>query len=108
MGGYISFPGGMMAAALARPFVLHEQNSVAGLANKVLARIADRILVAFPGALKNGEWTGNPVRRDVHVGADEADAESRHDRIHACGEVGAASTAKRPATPQRQRRPPGR
>jgi UDP-N-acetylglucosamine--N-acetylmuramyl-(pentapeptide) pyrophosphoryl-undecaprenol N-acetylglucosamine transferase len=65
MGGYISFPGGMMAAALARPFVLHEQNSVAGLANKVLARIADRILVAFPGALKNGEWTGNPVRRDI-------------------------------------------
>jgi UDP-N-acetylglucosamine--N-acetylmuramyl-(pentapeptide) pyrophosphoryl-undecaprenol N-acetylglucosamine transferase len=65
MGGYISFPGGMMAAALARPFVLHEQNSVAGLANKVLARIADRILVAFPGALKNGEWTGNPVRREI-------------------------------------------
>lgn len=65
MGGYISFPGGMMAAALARPFVLHEQNSVAGLANKVLARIADRILIAFPGALKNGEWTGNPVRRDI-------------------------------------------
>lgn len=65
MGGYISFPGGMMAAALARPFVLHEQNSIAGLANKVLARIADRILIAFPGALKNGEWTGNPVRRDI-------------------------------------------
>lgn len=65
MGGYISFPGGMMAVALARPFVLHEQNSVAGLANKVLARIADRILIAFPGALKNGEWTGNPVRRDI-------------------------------------------
>jgi UDP-N-acetylglucosamine--N-acetylmuramyl-(pentapeptide) pyrophosphoryl-undecaprenol N-acetylglucosamine transferase len=65
MGGYISFPGGMMAAALSRPFVLHEQNSVAGLANKVLARIADRILIAFPGALKNGEWTGNPVRRDI-------------------------------------------
>jgi UDP-N-acetylglucosamine--N-acetylmuramyl-(pentapeptide) pyrophosphoryl-undecaprenol N-acetylglucosamine transferase len=65
MGGYISFPGGMMAALLARPLVLHEQNSVAGLANKVLARVADRILVAFPEALKNGEWTGNPVRRDI-------------------------------------------
>jgi len=65
MGGYISFPGGMMAAALARPLVLHEQNSVAGLANKVLARVADRILVAFPNALKNAEWTGNPVRRDI-------------------------------------------
>ncbi len=65
MGGYISFPGGMMAVALARPLVLHEQNSIAGLANKVLARVADRILVAFPDALKNAEWTGNPVRRDI-------------------------------------------
>jgi UDP-N-acetylglucosamine--N-acetylmuramyl-(pentapeptide) pyrophosphoryl-undecaprenol N-acetylglucosamine transferase len=65
MGGYISFPGGMMAAALARPLVLHEQNSVAGLANKVLARVADRVLVAFPNALKNAAWTGNPVRRDI-------------------------------------------
>ena len=65
MGGYVSFPGGMMAVLLARPLVLHEQNSVAGLANKVLARVADRILVAFPDALKNGEWTGNPVRRDI-------------------------------------------
>jgi UDP-N-acetylglucosamine--N-acetylmuramyl-(pentapeptide) pyrophosphoryl-undecaprenol N-acetylglucosamine transferase len=65
MGGYISFPGGIMAALLARPLVLHEQNSIAGLANKVLARVADRILVAFPNALKNSEWTGNPVRRDI-------------------------------------------
>ena len=65
MGGYISFPGGIMAALLARPLVLHEQNSVAGLANKVLARVADRILVAFPNALKNAEWTGNPVRHDI-------------------------------------------
>ena len=65
MGGYISFPGGMMAAVLARPLVLHEQNSIAGLANKVLARVADRILVAFPNTLKNAEWTGYPVRRDI-------------------------------------------
>ena len=65
MGGYISFPGGIMAALLARPLVLHEQNSIAGLANQVLARVADRVLVAFPNALKNAEWTGNPVRRDI-------------------------------------------
>lgn len=65
MGGYISFPGGIMAALLARPLVLHEQNSIAGLANRVLARVADRVLVAFPNALKNSEWTGNPVRRDI-------------------------------------------
>ena len=65
MGGYISFPGGLIAALLARPLVLHEQNSIAGLANKVLARVADRILVAFPDALKNSEWTGNPVRHEI-------------------------------------------
>lgn len=65
MGGYISFPGGIMAAALGRPLVLHEQNSVAGLANKVLAFFASKVLVAFPGALKKSEWTGNPVRREI-------------------------------------------
>jgi UDP-N-acetylglucosamine--N-acetylmuramyl-(pentapeptide) pyrophosphoryl-undecaprenol N-acetylglucosamine transferase len=54
-----------MAAFFHRPLVLHEQNSIAGLANKVLAQIADRILVAFPGALKKSEWTGFPVRRDI-------------------------------------------
>ncbi|HEV8259192.1 MAG TPA: undecaprenyldiphospho-muramoylpentapeptide beta-N-acetylglucosaminyltransferase, partial [Burkholderiales bacterium] len=65
MGGYIAFPGGMMAAFLDRPLVLHEQNSIAGLANKVLAQVADRILVAFPAAMKKSEWTGNPVRREI-------------------------------------------
>jgi len=65
MGGYIAFPGGMMAAFLRRPLVLHEQNSIAGLANKALSLVADRILAGFPGALKKSEWTGNPVRRDI-------------------------------------------
>jgi UDP-N-acetylglucosamine--N-acetylmuramyl-(pentapeptide) pyrophosphoryl-undecaprenol N-acetylglucosamine transferase len=61
LGGYITFPGGMMAVLLGKPLVLHEQNSVAGLANKVLARVADRIMVAFPGALSQARWCGNPV-----------------------------------------------
>lgn len=65
MGGYITFPGGMMAALTGRPLVLHEQNSVAGLANKVLAGIADKVLSGFPNALKKGEWCGNPVREDI-------------------------------------------
>ena len=42
MGGYVTFPGGMMASLLNRPLVIHEQNSIAGLANRVLARLADR------------------------------------------------------------------
>ena len=52
MGGYVSFPGGMMAALFLRPLVVHEQNAVAGLANKVLASVADRILAGFPGVLR--------------------------------------------------------
>src|SRR5262245_19029472 len=65
MGGYMSFPGGMMAALLGRPLVIHEQNSVAGLANRVLAGVADRALCAFPGALKRATNTGNPVRLEI-------------------------------------------
>ncbi|HET7198232.1 MAG TPA: undecaprenyldiphospho-muramoylpentapeptide beta-N-acetylglucosaminyltransferase [Burkholderiales bacterium] len=65
MGGYVAFPGGMMASLLGRPLALHEQNAIAGLANRVLAGVADKIMVGFPDALKGGEWTGNPVRREV-------------------------------------------
>ena len=67
MGGYITFPGGMMAALTGRPLLLHEQNSVAGLANKVLAGVADRVMTGFPGALRKGEWAGNPVREDITI-----------------------------------------
>ena len=65
LGGYITFPAGMMSALLGRPLVLHEQNSVAGLANKVLAKVADRVLVAFPDALPGALWCGNPVRQEL-------------------------------------------
>jgi UDP-N-acetylglucosamine--N-acetylmuramyl-(pentapeptide) pyrophosphoryl-undecaprenol N-acetylglucosamine transferase len=67
MGGFVTFPGGMMAALKGIPLVLHEQNSVAGLANRVLAGVADRILSGFPAVLKTGAWVGNPVRRDIAV-----------------------------------------
>jgi UDP-N-acetylglucosamine--N-acetylmuramyl-(pentapeptide) pyrophosphoryl-undecaprenol N-acetylglucosamine transferase len=65
MGGYISFPGGMMASLLRRPLAIHEQNSIAGLANKVLSRVADRVLQAFPDALPGAQSSGNPVRREI-------------------------------------------
>jgi UDP-N-acetylglucosamine--N-acetylmuramyl-(pentapeptide) pyrophosphoryl-undecaprenol N-acetylglucosamine transferase len=64
LGGYITFPGGMMGTLLGRPLVLHEQNSVAGMANKVLAGIADRVFTAFPRVLKKAEWVGNPLRAE--------------------------------------------
>ena len=62
LGGYISFPGGMMGVLCGKPLVLHEQNSVAGLANKVLAPIADRVLCTFPSVLPKSQWVGNPMR----------------------------------------------
>jgi len=65
MGGFISFPGGMMAALAGVPVVLHEQNSIPGLANKVLAGVADLVLTGFPDVLKKGEWIGNPVRPEI-------------------------------------------
>jgi UDP-N-acetylglucosamine--N-acetylmuramyl-(pentapeptide) pyrophosphoryl-undecaprenol N-acetylglucosamine transferase len=55
----------MMASLLGRPLALHEQNAIAGLANKVLAGVSDKVMVAFPDALPKAEWTGNPVRGDI-------------------------------------------
>ncbi len=69
-GGYITFPAGMMAVLLGKPLVLHEQNSIAGLANKVLAKVADSTLVAFPNALSQSQWVGNPVRKELSALAD--------------------------------------
>ena len=65
MGGYITFPGGMMAAILRRPLVIHEQNSIAGLSNKALAHFSQKVLSGFPGVLPQAIWCGNPVRSDI-------------------------------------------
>jgi UDP-N-acetylglucosamine--N-acetylmuramyl-(pentapeptide) pyrophosphoryl-undecaprenol N-acetylglucosamine transferase len=69
-GGYIAFPAGMMSVLLGKPLVLHEQNSVAGMVNKVLAMVADRVFTAFPKVLKNAEWVGNPLRAAFMVQPD--------------------------------------
>jgi UDP-N-acetylglucosamine--N-acetylmuramyl-(pentapeptide) pyrophosphoryl-undecaprenol N-acetylglucosamine transferase len=62
LGGYITFPAGLMAVLCGTPLVLHEQNSVAGMANKVLAGLARRVFSAFPGVMPKAEWVGNPLR----------------------------------------------
>jgi UDP-N-acetylglucosamine--N-acetylmuramyl-(pentapeptide) pyrophosphoryl-undecaprenol N-acetylglucosamine transferase len=62
LGGYISFPAGMMSVLLGKPLVLHEQNSRAGMANRVLAVVADRVFTAFPNVLTKAAWVGNPLR----------------------------------------------
>jgi UDP-N-acetylglucosamine--N-acetylmuramyl-(pentapeptide) pyrophosphoryl-undecaprenol N-acetylglucosamine transferase len=66
-GGFASFPGGLMGTAAGKPLVLHDANAIAGLATRVLAYGADRILLGFPKALKGRharrvEWVGNPLR----------------------------------------------
>ena len=63
-GGYIAFPAGLMSVLSWKPLVLHEQNSVPGLVNRVLALVADRAFTAFPNVLKTGEWVGNPLRAE--------------------------------------------
>ena len=82
LGGYVAFPGGMMASLLNRPLALHEQNAIAGLANRVLAQVSDKVMVAFPDALKGAEWTGNPVRAEIAaIAPPEKRFESRHGQI---------------------------
>lgn len=69
MGGYPAFPGGMMASLLNKPLVIHEQNSVPGLTNKILAHIADKIFLGFPnanlGKKTQAVCSGNPVRTEI-------------------------------------------
>jgi len=68
MGGFVSGPGGLAAWLTRRPLVIHEQNAVAGLTNRLLARLARVVLQAFPGSFnskRNPETVGNPVRPDI-------------------------------------------
>jgi UDP-N-acetylglucosamine--N-acetylmuramyl-(pentapeptide) pyrophosphoryl-undecaprenol N-acetylglucosamine transferase len=66
MGGFAAFPGGLMAWLMRTPVVIHEQNSVAGLTNRVTAMFARNILAAFPAAFgKRGLVVGNPIRAEI-------------------------------------------
>jgi UDP-N-acetylglucosamine--N-acetylmuramyl-(pentapeptide) pyrophosphoryl-undecaprenol N-acetylglucosamine transferase len=87
MGGYIAFPGGMMGVLCGKPLVVHEPGAHAGLTNRVLALIADRVLVGFPRAFEQApknalakllpiprkvEWLGTPVRGEITAVAEPA------------------------------------
>ncbi len=71
MGGFAAFPGGIMAKLLGKPLLIHEQNSIAGLTNKVLSRVANLVMAAFPSAFgEKASLVGNPVRAEmIHVEA---------------------------------------
>jgi UDP-N-acetylglucosamine--N-acetylmuramyl-(pentapeptide) pyrophosphoryl-undecaprenol N-acetylglucosamine transferase len=69
-GGFASFPGALMGVAAGKPLVVHDANAVAGLANRILAHGADRVLLGFPNALRGSrsnrvQWVGNPLRDDI-------------------------------------------
>lgn len=65
LGGYTAGPGGVAAKLLGIPVVLHEQNAIAGLTNRLLARLAVSQAQAFPNTLPRAVTTGNPVRQDI-------------------------------------------
>ncbi len=64
LGGYITVPGGLAAKLAGVPILLHEQNSIAGMSNRWLAKLAERSFSAYPAALPGGEWIGNPLRTE--------------------------------------------
>lgn len=69
LGGFASGPGGLAAWLMRRRLIIHEQNALAGMTNRYLARLADRVYAAFPGAFgerqSDVEVVGNPVRYDI-------------------------------------------
>jgi UDP-N-acetylglucosamine--N-acetylmuramyl-(pentapeptide) pyrophosphoryl-undecaprenol N-acetylglucosamine transferase len=65
LGGFASGPGGIAAWISGVPLIVHEQNSVPGVTNRILARFAKKLLCGFRGAFAHGEWVGNPVRREI-------------------------------------------
>ena len=85
MGGFVAGPVGLMAAILRRPLIIHEQNAIAGLTNRILAPFAQHILTGFPNVFqhKEAELVGNPVRAEIlqikreHMIAEPADRKLR-------------------------------
>ena len=95
MGGYITFPGGLISKLLKRPLVLHEANSIAGSANRALAKIAMKTLTGFPNTMENAEWVGNPIRQEFdHIAAPTLRYEQRQGPLSLLvvgGSLGAAA-----------------
>lgn len=86
MGGFVTGPGGLASWLMGLPLVIHEQNAVAGLTNKLLSKLSKTVLVAFPGAFPgNGvsrklHLVGNPIRSELSEVADpQQRAEGRNE-----------------------------
>lgn len=67
MGGFVAGPGGLMARLMGIPLLIHEQNRIPGTTNRILARVATKVLQAFPdsfSASTQAIFTGNPLRKE--------------------------------------------
>lgn len=86
MGGFVTGPGGVASWLLRRPLIIHEQNAIPGLTNRMLAQIATRVLQAFPNSFNASHklhTTGNPVRERITSLPPPAQRyRARHDAIH--------------------------
>ncbi len=70
MGGYVTGPGGVAAWSRRYPLIIHEQNAIAGVSNRLLSRLASRVTESFPGTFRErtaAVCTGNPVRSDIEA-----------------------------------------
>lgn len=80
LGGFVAGPAGFASKLLGLPLVIHEQNAIAGTTNRLLAKIANKVLCAFPDTLKNAEVIGNPVRTSIE--SMEKRFENSGEKIH--------------------------
>lgn len=79
MGGFVAGPGGLAARLLGKSLIVHEQNAVAGLTNRYLAKIANQVLCGFPNTLglpASAKWVGNPVRNSIKVSTSNRDEQT--------------------------------
>lgn len=97
-GGYVAAPGGIAARLLGKKLIIHEQNSVAGTTNKLLAKLASCSLEAFPNSLPEASRVGNPIRADIKelflsnsVGAEKEKSAYRKKLLIMGGSLGAAA-----------------
>lgn len=82
MGGFASGPGGVAAWLSGVPLLIHEQNAVPGMTNKLLSRLARKVMTGFdrtfPAATPNVEWVGNPVRNNIEPSKHRTQGDSLH------------------------------
>ncbi|MEH6365926.1 MAG: undecaprenyldiphospho-muramoylpentapeptide beta-N-acetylglucosaminyltransferase [Pseudomonas marincola] len=88
MGGYVTGPGGLAARLCGAPLIIHEQNAVAGTANRSLAPFAARVCEAFPNTFSASDkrrTTGNPVREELFLETPRQPLTNRKPRLLVLG-----------------------